>query len=180
MDDLLSTVFNLKCNFGSYRSLCPVLISALGPCLAWVSVALCILPWPLWVHMCISPAVFGRRCFLGVICHLWLFQSFRLISESLSEPWGEGVGEDILFRTDFLMKVINQEATSYERNLQDNLVMNILCTHTKSRSVPKLHVTSPPHLHTHHSRVLVKALLPVICFEGGRRLWMTARRIWMI
>lgn len=39
--------------------------SVLGPCLAWTHI-LCVLPKSLWIHVCISPVVFGRNCFLGV------------------------------------------------------------------------------------------------------------------
>lgn len=53
----------------------------------------CALCSRLWVHMCVSPAVSGRRCLLGVTHPL--LQSFFLCS-SLSSL-GEGFDEDILF-----------------------------------------------------------------------------------
>jgi hypothetical protein len=39
----------------------------------------CVLSQSKWIHACISPGVSGRRCFLRVLLHLWLLQSFCLL-----------------------------------------------------------------------------------------------------
>jgi hypothetical protein len=57
--------------------------------------ALCMLPWSLWVHLCVSPDVSGRHCFLRIASHFWLLESFIPLS-----PKEKGFDEDIPFRTD--------------------------------------------------------------------------------
>lgn len=61
---------------------------------------LCLLPWSLWVLMCVGPALFRRPCFLGVCYHLWLSQYFCLLFEGL--PWAlkRGLNEGDSRRTE--------------------------------------------------------------------------------
>lgn len=41
--------------------------------------ALCMLSQSLWSCMCISPVVFRKHCFLGVIHHLWHLKFFLIL-----------------------------------------------------------------------------------------------------
>jgi hypothetical protein len=51
----------------------------------------CMLPTYLGLHLCAGRDVFTRPCFLGVLCPLWLSQSFCLPSTGFSDPWEEGI-----------------------------------------------------------------------------------------
>lgn len=46
--------------------------------------ALHMLPWSLWIHMCVVAAVFKRLCFLGILHPLWLLHSFWLLFTDFS------------------------------------------------------------------------------------------------
>lgn len=76
------------------------LFSVPGPYLAWTCIGLmCAAIWiPVYGSpVCVSPVVYGRRCFLGGIHHLWLLQSLHFLPKS----WGEGFDEDITFRSEW-------------------------------------------------------------------------------
>lgn len=50
----------------------------------------CMLPLSLLAPMCDSPVVCRRHCFLGIVYHLWLLQSFRLLFSM--DPWARPGG----------------------------------------------------------------------------------------
>lgn len=54
-------------------------------CLVWICSGFHKLSQSVWGHICISPVVSRRYCTLGVVHHLWLFQSVCLLFHI--DPW---------------------------------------------------------------------------------------------
>lgn len=69
---------------------CPDLLFMLGFGPAWPYTGLCILSWPLWVHMCSCPSVSWRHY---VSCSCWTLLAFTLFQPPLLQ-WSLDLGED--------------------------------------------------------------------------------------
>lgn len=51
--------------------------------------------------LCVHPVASGRQQFLGVLHHIWLLQFSLFLFCIIPEPWGDNVGKDFPFSTDY-------------------------------------------------------------------------------
>lgn len=68
-----------------------------GFCLVWTYACLMYIVTVLCVH----PVASGRQQFLGVLHHIWLLQFSLFLFCIIPEPWGDNVGKDFPFSTDY-------------------------------------------------------------------------------